>query len=58
MVQRTQTATQVLFPFFRYKDAPAAIDWLTKAFGLEEQMVVPPARTERSRMPSSASAGP
>ena len=41
MVQRTQTATEVLFPFLRYKDAPAAIDWLAKAFGMEEQMVVP-----------------
>jgi uncharacterized glyoxalase superfamily protein PhnB len=30
-----------LFPFLRYRDAPAAIDWLVKAFGFEEQMVVP-----------------
>ena len=41
MVQRTQTATQVFFPFLRYKDAPAAIDWLVKAFGFEERTVVP-----------------
>ena len=41
MVQETQTAIQVLFPFLRYRDAPAAIDWLVKAFGFEEQMVVP-----------------
>jgi uncharacterized glyoxalase superfamily protein PhnB len=41
MAQQTQTATQVLFPFLRYRDAPAAIDWLVKAFGFEEQMVVP-----------------
>ena len=41
MVQETQTTTQVLFPFLRYRDAPAAIDWLVKAFGFEEQMVVP-----------------
>ena len=41
MVQETQTATQVLFPFLRYRDATAAIDWLTKAFGFEEEMVVP-----------------
>jgi len=41
MVQETQTTTQVLFPFLRYRDAPAAIDWLVKAFGFEEQIVVP-----------------
>jgi len=41
MPQQTQTATQVLFPFLRYRDAPAAIDWLVKAFGFEEQTVVP-----------------
>ena len=41
MVQDTRTATQVLFPFLRYQDTPAAIDWLVKAFGFEEQMVVP-----------------
>ena len=41
MVRETQTTTQVLFPFLRYRDAPAAIDWLVKAFGFEEQMVVP-----------------
>src|SRR2546425_1390074 len=40
IVQRTQTATQILFPFLRYKDAPAAIDCLAKAFGFEEQTVV------------------
>jgi uncharacterized glyoxalase superfamily protein PhnB len=41
MAQPTQTAAQVLFPFLRYQDAPAAIDWLVKAFGFKEQMVVP-----------------
>ena len=41
MAQQTQTATQILFPFLRYRDAPAAIDWLVKAFGFEEQLVVP-----------------
>jgi uncharacterized glyoxalase superfamily protein PhnB len=41
MVQETQTTTQVLFPFLRYRDAPAAIDWLVKAFDFAEQMVVP-----------------
>jgi len=41
VAQQTQTAAQVLFPFLRHRDAPAAIDWLVKAFGFREQMVVP-----------------
>jgi len=41
MPQQTRTATQVLFPFLRYRDAPAAIDWLVKAFAFKELMVVP-----------------
>ena len=40
-MQKTKTVTQVLFPFLRYRDAPGAIDWLAKAFGFEEQIVVP-----------------
>lgn len=28
-------------PCLRYRDAPAAIDWLCKAFGFEQQLVVP-----------------
>lgn len=28
-------------PCLRYRDAPAAIDWLCKAFGFEKQLVVP-----------------
>ena len=28
-------------PCLRYHDAPAAIDWLCKAFGFEQQLVVP-----------------
>jgi uncharacterized glyoxalase superfamily protein PhnB len=30
-----------VYPFLRYKDAPAAIAWLKEGFGFEEQMVVP-----------------
>jgi uncharacterized glyoxalase superfamily protein PhnB len=30
-----------LIPCFRYEDAPAAIEWLGKAFGAEPQLVVP-----------------
>ncbi|MFP8877972.1 MAG: VOC family protein [Myxococcota bacterium] len=30
-----------IVPSFRYRDAPAAIAWLCRAFGFEEQLVVP-----------------
>ncbi len=30
-----------IFPFLRYQDAPAAIEWLAGAFGFEKLMVVP-----------------
>ena len=30
-----------MFPFLRYDDAPAAIEWLCAAFGFEKQFVVP-----------------
>ena len=29
-----------IFPCLRYHDAPAAIEWLVRAFGFEKQMVV------------------
>ena len=38
MAQRT---TAVIIPTLRYQDAPAAIDWLVKAFGFERHLVVP-----------------
>ncbi len=31
----------VIIPTLRYKDAPAAIEWLCKAFGFEKHLVVP-----------------
>jgi uncharacterized glyoxalase superfamily protein PhnB len=31
---------QTIFPTLRYRDAPAAIDWLGRAFGFEPRMVV------------------
>ena len=31
---------QTIFPTLRYQDAPAAIDWLGRAFGFEPRMVV------------------
>jgi len=30
-----------IFPVIRYKDGPAAIDWLGRAFGFTKQLVVP-----------------
>ncbi len=30
-----------IFPFITYEDAPAAIDWLCRAFGFERLQVVP-----------------
>ena len=30
-----------MIPFLRYEDAPAALDWLTNAFGFEQHLVVP-----------------
>ena len=30
-----------IFPAIRYQDGPAAIKWLTKAFGFEKRFVVP-----------------
>jgi uncharacterized glyoxalase superfamily protein PhnB len=30
-----------MIPTMRYRDAPAAIEWLRKAFGFEEHLVVP-----------------
>ena len=30
-----------IIPVLRYRDAPAAIEWLCKAFGFEKHLVVP-----------------
>jgi len=30
-----------IIPCLRYRDAPAAIDWLCRAFGFQKQLVVP-----------------
>ena len=30
-----------IFPCLRYEDAPAAIEWLVRAFGFEKHLVVP-----------------
>lgn len=33
--------TGSIYPFLTYDDAPAAVEWLCRAFGLREVMVVP-----------------
>lgn len=30
-----------IFPFIRYNNAPAAIEWLVRVFGFQKQLVVP-----------------
>ena len=40
----SKTATEVrpnMFPFMRYHDAPAAIEWLVRAFGFEKKVAYP-----------------
>lgn len=37
------TAYSTAIPCLRYRDAPAAIDWLCRVFGFERQLVVPDA---------------
>ena len=37
----SETPPARIFPFLRYQDAPAAFEWLTRAFGFEKQMLVP-----------------
>ena len=40
----SKTATEVrpnMFPFMRYRDAPAAIEWLVRAFGFEKKVAYP-----------------
>ena len=41
MSDKPVAPTQTIFPALRYEDAPAAIDWLEKAFGFQRQMIVP-----------------
>lgn len=36
-----RSTMQNIFPALHYADAPAAIEWLNKAFGFEKQFVVP-----------------
>ena len=41
MAESERAGRSSIFPFLRYKDAAAAIEWLGKAFGSEEHLVVP-----------------
>lgn len=40
--QKGSSTSSKLFPALRYQDAPAAIDWLVAAFGMEKQLVLSP----------------
>jgi len=37
----TRSPRPCIVPTLRYQDAPAAIDWLCRAFGFEQHLVVP-----------------
>jgi uncharacterized glyoxalase superfamily protein PhnB len=39
--QKISAVSSRLIPTMRYQDAPAAIDWLVRAFGMEKQLVIP-----------------
>jgi uncharacterized glyoxalase superfamily protein PhnB len=41
MQSPAKTTQATVIPCLRYRDAPAAIEWLCKAFGFEKQLVVP-----------------
>lgn len=41
MAEKPKIGVPNIFPGLRYENAPAAIEWLGKAFGFEKQFVVP-----------------
>jgi len=41
MSTTAKTTRATIVPCLRYRDAPAAIEWLCQAFGFEQQLVVP-----------------
>ena len=41
MSGNAKSTTATVIPAMRYRDAPAAIEWLCKAFGLKKHLVVP-----------------
>ncbi len=41
MAEGSNRVGSCVIPGFKYRDAPAMIEWLCRAFGFEEQLVVP-----------------
>lgn len=41
MTDNAKNTTSTVIPTMRYRDAPAAIEWLCRAFGFEKHLVVP-----------------
>jgi uncharacterized glyoxalase superfamily protein PhnB len=41
MPAKAKNTTATIIPALRYRDAPAAIEWLCRAFGFEKHLVVP-----------------
>jgi uncharacterized glyoxalase superfamily protein PhnB len=41
MAGPSETKPATIIPALRYRDAPAAIEWLCRAFGFEKHLVVP-----------------
>jgi uncharacterized glyoxalase superfamily protein PhnB len=41
MPAKAKNTTTTIIPALRYRDAPAAIEWLCRAFGFEKHLVVP-----------------
>ncbi len=41
MTSLARTTAATIVPSLRYRDAPAAIEWLCEAFGFEKHLVVP-----------------
>jgi uncharacterized glyoxalase superfamily protein PhnB len=41
MAEKPKIGVPNIFPGLRYENAPAAMEWLSKAFGFEKQFVVP-----------------
>ena len=39
--QKTLTVSSKIFPALRYQEAPDVIEWLCRAFGFEQQLVIP-----------------
>ena len=41
MTNLARDTTATIVPSLRYRDAPAAVEWLSEAFGFEKHLVVP-----------------